>query len=317
MKAAVVVALVVLACAAVRAQDEPLEDFWQRGHGREWLGSGIEGVSLEEWAAGGVNCVMGVPPAEAHALGLRTRTWFTMNSIRPATFDDDLETIKSMTAITRDGGHMRPYDPLFPSVANNWSACVNNPRWREYAAGVFRRMGEDGWDGCHIDYASHYEPCFCEHCRERWAAYAAERGLEVTDLLELPADLRYRMHLREFRIRSVMDFLAMVRDEARAVRPGFGTDGTWHQDSGSTYQWAHGRARPSGAHFDMMCIEGTTWGPFPPRSQQILGLKLAHALADRQIAMSVTYHLITEEGKRHHGRMAPDRARVALCEIMS
>jgi len=317
MKAAVVVALMVLACAAVRAQDEPLEDFWQRGHVRELLVSGIEGVALEEWAAGGVNCVMGVPPAEAHALGLRTRTWFTMNSIRPATFDDDLETIQSMTAITRDGGHMRPYDPLFPSVANNWSACVNNPRWREYAAGVFRRMGEDGWDGCHIDYASHYQPCFCPYCQEAWRKYADEHGLDVTDLLELPEDLRYRMHLREFRIRSVMDFLGMVRDEARTARPGFGTDGTWHQDSGSTYQWAYGRERPSGDHFDMMCIEGTTWGPFPPRSQQVLWLKLAHALTDRQIAMSVTYHLITEEGKRHHGRMAPDRARVALCEIMS
>jgi len=66
-----------------------------------------------------------------------------------------------------------------------------------------------------------------------------------------------------------------------------------------------------------MCIEGTTWGPFPPRSQQILWLKLAHALTRRQVAMSVTYHLITEDGKRHHGRMAPDRAKLALCEIMS
>ncbi len=307
-----IIALVVLGCSAACAQDEPLEDFWRRGHVRELLVRGIDDVSLEEWAAVGVNCVMGVPPAQAHALGLRTRTWFTMNSIRPATFDNDLDLIRSMAAVNRDGSYRRPYDPLFPSVANNWSACVNNPRWREYAAGVFRRMAEEGWDGCHIDYASHYEPCFCPYCQEAWRAYAIEHGLPGTDLMALPEDLQHRMHLREFRIRCVMDFLRMLRDEARSIRPGFATDGTWHQDSGSTYQWAYGD------HFDMMCIEGTTWGPFPPRSQQILWLKLAHALTDRQIAMSVTYHLITEEGgSRHHGRMAPDRARLALCEIMS
>jgi hypothetical protein len=60
------------------------------------------------------------------------------------------------------------------------------------------------------------------------------------------------MHMREFRIRCVMDFLGMCREEARKIKPGFCTDGTWHQDSGSTYQWAYGN------HFDMMCIEGTT-----------------------------------------------------------
>jgi len=217
-----------------------------------------------------------------------------------------------MAAENRDGTLRRPYDPLFPSVANNYTACVNKPAWREYAAGVFRRMAEEGYDGCHIDYASHYEPCYCEYCRAAWREYATEHGLPGTDLLNLPPDTRHRMAEREFRIRCAMDFLGMLRDQARAIRPGFGTDGTWHQDSGSTYQWAYGD------HFDLMCIEGTTWGPFPPRSQQILWLKLAHALTRGQIAMSVTYHLITEEdGTRHHGRMASDRARLALCEIMS
>ena len=68
----------------------------------------------------------------------------------------------------------------------------------------------------------------------------------------------------------------------------------------------------------MMCIEGTTWGPFPPQSQQILWLKLAHALTDREVAMSVTYHLLSDEsGARHHGRTSTARTRVALCEIMS
>ncbi len=300
----------ILSCAICAAQED-LADFWRRGHVRELLVGGIKDVELTEWAEVGVNCVMGVKPDEAHELGLVTRSWFTMNSIRPKTFDDDLDRIKAMCAVNKDGSYRRPYDPLFPGVANNWSACVNNPLWREYAAGVFQSKAKEGWDGCHIDYASHYEPCFCEHCCARWAEYAKEHGLEVTDLRELPGDMRYRMHLREFRILCVMDFLAMCRDEARKFHPGFCTDGTWHQDSGSTYQWAYGD------HFDMMCIEGTTWGPFPPRSQQITWLKLAHALTDGKVAMSVTYHLLTEEGKRHHGRMAPDRAKLALCEIMS
>jgi len=312
------VALTVLGCAVAWAQEEPLEDFWRRGHVRELLVNGIDGVTLGQWADVGVNCVMGAAPDEAHALGMRTRTWFTMNSINPRSFGDDLEVIRTMAAENRDGTLRRPYDPLFPSVANNYTACVNKPAWREYAAGVFRRMAEEERDGSHIDYASHYEPCFCEYCQAAWREYATEHGLPGTDLLDLPADMQHRMGEREFRIRCVMDFLGMLRDQARAIRPGFGTDGTWHQDSGSTYQWAYGRERPSGEHFDLMCIEGTTWGPFPPRSQQIVWLKLAHALTRGQIAMSVTYHLITEEGgARHHGRMAPDRARLALCEIMS
>ncbi len=311
---ALMMTVILTLSAAVWAQDE---SFWQRGHVRELLARGIEDVTVEDWAGVGVNCVMGVPPAEAHALGMKTRTWFTMNSIRPGSFDNDLEVVRSMAAVGKDGTIKRPYDPLFPSVANNYTACVNNPVWREYAAGRFRTMAEEQWDGCHIDYASHYEQCFCEHCQAAWAEFAAERGLAATDLMDLPADFATRMNQREFRILSVMSFLGMVRDEARAVRPDFGTDGTWHQDSGSTYQWAYEGDGVSGEHFDMMCIEGTTWGPFPPESQQILWLKLAHALSDHQVAMSVTYHLISDDNGRHHGRMAADSTEVALAEIMS
>ena len=309
---ATAIVLVTGACAS--AQDE---GFWRRGHVRELLVNGIEDVSLDEWADAGVNCVMGVDPAEAHALGMKTRTWFTMTAINPKAFDDDLERIRSMAAVGRDGTIKRPYDPLFPSVANLYTACVNNPLWREYAANRFRTMAEDEWDGCHIDYASHYEECYCQYCQQAWREFAQERGLAATDLMNLPDDFATRMQQREFRILSVMNFLGMVRDQARKIRPGFGTDGTWHQDSGSTYQWAYEGDGEFGSHFDMMCIEGTTWGAFPPESQQIMWLKLAHALSDHQVAMSVTYHLIADEDGRHHGRMAPDRARVALCEIMS
>ncbi|NLF18850.1 MAG: hypothetical protein GX595_16585, partial [Lentisphaerae bacterium] len=97
--------------AALGAQDD-LEGFWRRGHVREILVRGIDGVSLSEWRDDGVNCVLSVPPVEAHALGLKTRTWFTLNLINPKSFGDDLEKVKAMAAVRADGSFLRPYDPL-------------------------------------------------------------------------------------------------------------------------------------------------------------------------------------------------------------
>ncbi len=37
----------------------------------------IEGVTLEEWAASGINCTMSRETAETHAAGLAARGWFT------------------------------------------------------------------------------------------------------------------------------------------------------------------------------------------------------------------------------------------------
>lgn len=293
-------------------------EFWRVGRARELFISGLpsDEAALAAWAAEGVNSVTGVAPAVAHRVGLRTRSWFTMNYMDSRSMDE--ATIRSMSAVREDGGYLRPNDPLFPTVGQyGWSACVNNPEWLRRARAVLRKQAEDGYDGCHVDYASHYEPCFCEHCRARWQAWAAEHGLD----LDLSAaahseELRVRMLLREFRIRCVMDFLAQIRAAARDVNPSFALDGTWHQDSGSTYQWAYGE------HFDLMCIEGTTLGPFPPEGTQIPFLKLSQTLsrrADRRPpAASVTYHLLTDpDGRRFHGRMAADRVRVALSEIVS
>ena len=71
------------------------------------------------------------------------------------------------------------------------------------------------------------------------------------------SDLRTQLLVREFRIQGVMRFLEDVRQAARDIRPGFATDGTWHQDSASTYQWVYGD------HYDLMCIEGYHLGPLP------------------------------------------------------
>ncbi|MBD3292584.1 MAG: hypothetical protein GF393_06640, partial [Armatimonadia bacterium] len=195
-------AMIPMMCSMASAQHTT---FWQRGQVRELLVGGIDDVTLQQWADTGVNCVMGVAPEEAHALGIKTRTWFTMTAINPDAFDGDLETIRSMAAVGKDGALHRPYDPLFPSVARLYTACVNKPAWRQYAAQRFRTMAEEQWDGCHIDYASHYEDCYCEHCRDAWEQFARERGLDATDLLDLPGDFPTRMHLREFRILCVMD----------------------------------------------------------------------------------------------------------------
>jgi len=310
---AVAIASALSACA-----QEDLADFWQQGKVRELLLSGLpnDEAALADWAASGVNCVLGVKPEPAHKYGMKTRSWFTMNYMDSRNMEE--ATIKSMAAIRADGSYLRPFDPLFPTVGEyGWSACVNNPLWQEHSQAIFRRQATEGHDGCHIDFASHYEPCFCEHCRARWAEWAGGHGLEL-DLAaaDKSEDLRVRMLVREFRIRSVIDFLAGVRAAGREVKPGFAIDGTYHQDNGSTYQWAYGE------HFDLMCIEGTTLGPFPPEGAQVPFMKLSHVLSrrpDRRPAsMSVTYHLLSDEqGNRFHGRMAPDRVRVALGEIIS
>lgn len=308
--------LIIVLAACGGAADS---SFWQPGKVRELFISGLpaDEAALKMWAENGVNCVTGVPPELAHKIGLRTRAWFTMNYMDSRNMSE--ERIKSMAAVRADGSFLRPYDPLFPTVGQyGWTACINNPLWQEHAQNIFRSMGKNGYDGCHVDFASHYENCFCEHCQQHFREWAAQHGLGNLSLKEATqaAELPIRMKLREFRIQCVMNFLESLRAAARASQPDFALDGTWHQDNGSTYQWAYGN------HFDLMCIEGTTWGPFPPASTQVPWIKLAHALSRRPnrqpVAMSVTYHLLTDEqGRLRHGRMAADRLRVALAEIIS
>ncbi len=294
------------------------EPTWDRGTVRELFISGLPQTpdDLAGWVKAGVNCFFGLKPEQAEQAGALSRGWFTLNYMDSRGQDEAWITARA--AVREDGSYLRPYDPLFPTVGQyGWSACINNPLWVEHAREHFRNLATAGHDGVHVDYASHYEPCFCGHCRAAWATFAAARGVS-TDLSAAShaEDRPTRMAVREFRIRSVMGFLADLRATARAIRPGFGLDGTWHQDSGSTYQWAYGD------HFDLMCIEGTTHGPFPPDGTQLPWLKLAHALsrrADRRpVAMSVTYHLLTDDrGTMHHGRMAGDRLKVAMAEIVS
>jgi len=293
--------------------------FWQPGQVRELFISGLpsDDAALTGWAANGVNCVTGVKPELAHAHGMKTRTWFTMTYMDSRNMAED--RLKAMAAVHEDGSYARPYDPLFPTVGQyGWTACVNNPLWIADSQDRFRKMAQDGYDGCHIDFASHYENCFCAHCVKRFGEWAPQHGLGAMDLKTAShaTDLPTQMRLREFRIQCVMAFLRGLQDAAREIKPDFANDGTWHHDNGSTYQWAYGD------HFDLMCIEGTTWGPFPPASTQVPWLKLSQVLArrpDRQpVAMSVTYHLLTDEkGNLHHGRMAADRVRVTLAEIVS
>lgn len=308
-------AIVIFMLAAVGvANAQDLTDFWKPGNVREALLSSLatEPAELADWAANGVNCVAGVPPAKAHAAGMKARTWFTMNYMDSRS--SSMPDIEKRAARREDGSMLRPVDPLFPTVGQyGYTACVNNPSWQEFSTGVFRRAAQDDWDGVHVDFASHYERCFCQYCQTGWETYAKDKTLPAKlSEAEHSSDFRTQRLLREFRIDCVVKFLGLCRDEARKVKPGYSLDGTYHQDSGSTYQWQYGD------HFDLMCIEGTTWGPFPPDSQQIVWLKASRGLSRGRIPMSVTYHLLTDEnGARYHGRMASDRLEVALAEILS
>lgn len=246
--ASCVLGMVLLAVVTVPVTaQEDLASFWQRGKVRELYSGEIvtKAEQAKQWAEAGANSLTGASPKLAHDNGLKTRTWFTMNYMDSRSMSE--ETIKSMSARGRDGGYLRPSDPLFPTVGQyGWSACVNNPGWIARAQDEFRAKARDGYDGCHVDYAGHYEPCFCEHCKAEWDEWAAGNGLggmsleRATDATEI----RTRMLVREFRIQCVMQFLGGLRQAAREIKPGYALDGTWHQDNGSAYQWAYGD------HFD-------------------------------------------------------------------
>lgn len=137
-------------CLTALAQQGPgdLAGFWKRGQVRELLISGLpsDEAGLAMWAHSGVNCVTGISPDLAHKHGLKTRTWFTMNYMDSRSMD--LDKIKGMAAINRDGSYRRPNDPLFPTVGQyGWSACVNNPLWVAHSRQVFRDQAAGGFDG--------------------------------------------------------------------------------------------------------------------------------------------------------------------------
>ncbi|MEI6500726.1 MAG: hypothetical protein WCP21_06825 [Armatimonadota bacterium] len=306
--------IVAMLLGATIAQAQSLADFWKPGQVREVLLGDLATTpeQLADWAANGVNCAAGVPPAKAHAAGMKTRTWFTMDYMdsRSSTMPD----IEKRAARHENGTMCRPVDPLFPTVGQyGYTACVNNPSWQEFSTGVFRKAAQDDWDGVHVDFASHYEQCFCPFCVAAWETYEKNKGLSLKLAeAEHSGDFRTRAVLRELRMDSVMTFLGKCREAARAVKPGYSLDGTYHQDPGSVYQWQYGD------HFDLMCIEGTTWGPFPPDGEQIVWLKTSRGVSRGRVPMSVTYHLLPDEkGEVHHGRMASDRLEVALAEILS
>ncbi|MBU0610635.1 MAG: hypothetical protein KKI08_22315, partial [Armatimonadetes bacterium] len=205
--------------------------FWQPGNVRELFISGLpaDDAGVQMWAESGVNCVTGVKPELAHAHGLRTRTWFTMTYMDSRNTPE--ERLKAMAAVHEDGSYARPYDPLFPTVGQyGWTACINNPEWIADSQARFRKMAKDGYDGCHIDFASHYENCFCAHCQKRFSEWAPQHGLGAMTLKDAAhaTDLPTQMKLREFRIQCVMAFLGGLRTAAREAKPDFATDGTWH-----------------------------------------------------------------------------------------
>ncbi|MBI5393910.1 MAG: hypothetical protein HZA91_01295 [Verrucomicrobia bacterium] len=293
-------------------------DIWQPGRLREVLLHGItnDTAALSSWVAAGANSCIGVAPATAHKAGLKARGWFAMN------YMDDRSiaatNITLMAAVARDKTLFRPAEnPLVPDLSKHgWSACVNNPTWRASASTAMAKMAVDDYDGCHVDYASHLEACFCQHCKTQWQAVVKKN--ELTGMaVELEGaadakDFRTRMLLREFRVRSVMEFLGSLRDAARQVKGGFMLDANLHQDSGSLYQCAYGD------HVGAVCIEGATWGEFPPASQQILALKLVRAVSGNKVPLAVSYHTLRDrEGRTHHARMAPDRFSVAMAETFS
>jgi hypothetical protein len=275
-----------------------------------------DAAALTAWATAGANSCIGVAPAAAHQAGLKARGWFAMNYMDSRSISATNLTL--MAAVARDKSLVRPADnPLVPDLAKyGWSACVNNPQWRAHSALILAKMVVDGYDGCHVDYASHLEACFCQHCKTKWQAVAKKHelaGMAVElDGAADAKDARTRLLLREFRVRSVMEFLQSLRDAARNAKADFVLDANLHQDAASLYQCAYGN------HAGAVCIEGATWGEFPPASQQILALKLVRAVCGNKVPLAVSYHTLRDrDGKAYRARMAPDRFSVAMAETFS
>ncbi len=91
-------------------------------------------------------------------------------------------------------------------------------------------IAEVGYDGCCIDNVFPV-PCYCPHCKESFRAWLAAnrsrdwvcrqtKGLAVAQLTldskRVPAEL-----LRRWRVLNVTEYLGMLRQTARRIKPGF------------------------------------------------------------------------------------------------
>jgi hypothetical protein len=120
--------------------------------------------------------------------------------------------------------------PEYFAPLHRYLTCINHPDWAEWQRRLVRMIAEVGYDGCCVDNVFAV-PCCCRYCKQsfrRWLAANRNldwvcrqtRGLAVDELTldskQAPAEL-----LRRWRVLNVTEHLAMLRQTARRMKPGF------------------------------------------------------------------------------------------------
>src|SRR5207249_2136917 len=98
-------------------------------------------------------------------------------------------------------------------------ACMNNPDWRAYEKFMVRQQLEAGCDGIFFDNPTvHPQGCYCRYCMEKFGQFLGHSGDNLAALREGAAT--NRSAFMSFRSTIARDFLAEMRNYARAVKPG-------------------------------------------------------------------------------------------------
>lgn len=114
------------------------------------------------------------------------------------------------------------YAPAF-----RWAVCMNNPGWRQWMAQCIGLVAQVGYDGVFVDNA--FCRCYCEHCREGFAAYAGQRGFADAQMVTQEEGGLNWLLTQEFWIESIARWLTDMRQAGRAfngdfaIFPNFGT----------------------------------------------------------------------------------------------
>ena len=134
-------------------------------------------------------------------------------------------------------------DAKYYAPSRRWSACPNNPSWRQWLKTLVRLNAECGYDGVFVDNSNHLE-CCCEYCRDKFRAYLAGRyspdELQEHFGTDDPAKLRpdqeapgrLGFESNRFRCVTTSQFLGVLGDTGRGMHPQFRIFHNWSQIAG-------------------------------------------------------------------------------------
>lgn len=164
-------------------------------------------------------------------------TDFLMEYTAPAlkeSHDMGMEVISSlpMILIEREtfeaaGLKIEDYAAIYPNGKIYDGGCLNNPNWRKLIYDYTMRTAQAGFDGMFCDANPYsYGPgfnCCCQYCADAWAKFSLEKlGHEEKLLKTVPTNqTSVSRCFYDFRAKTYLDFLLLLRDDARKINPEF------------------------------------------------------------------------------------------------